>query len=160
MPSRGCLQQGQTTVHLNSLSAPLGVSLSCRITTLVSGKTPPLSASLRKRRAELIYPSITSLAKILALFGGLLFLRDFCIRRWIMRPFRNKHSISPFFHSFNRFSRHSWWSLAFDFWPGFWSLTAKRTIVAFRARCCMIVPLFQSSMCLVGWSKKSRLVFP
>ena len=119
-------------------------SLSCRITSSVSGKTPPLSASLRKRRAELICPSITSLAKILALFGGSLFLRDFCIRRWIMRPSRNKHSISPFFHGFNRFSIHSWWSLAFDFWLGFWSPTAKRTMVAFRARYCMIVPLFQS----------------
>ena len=134
-------------------------SLSCRITSSVSGKTPPLSASLTKRRAELICPSITSLAKILALFGRSPFLCDFCIRRWIMRP-RNKHSISPFFHSFDRFSRHSWWSLAFDFWLGFWSPTAKRTIAAFRARCCTIVPLFQSSICLVNWSMKSRPVFP
>ena len=37
-------------------------SLSCRITSSVSGKTPPLSASLRKRRAELICPSLLYLA--------------------------------------------------------------------------------------------------
>ena len=42
-------------------------SLSCLTTSSVSGNTPPLSSALRYRRAELIWPSMTSLTTLLTI---------------------------------------------------------------------------------------------
>ena len=45
-------------------------SCSCAMTSSVSGSTPPLVLSLRKRSAEFIWPSSTSLVNTFALSGG------------------------------------------------------------------------------------------
>ena len=88
------------------------------MTSSVSGSTPPLVLSLRKRSAEFIWPSSTSLVNTFDLSGGSVDL-SFPIRLWIIRPSRNNLLISPSFHWTRRFDNSSWCSLALDLGLGF-----------------------------------------
>ena len=67
-------------------------------------------------------------------------------------PSCNTSVILPSFHSANLFAKHSWWSLALDFWLGFCSPTTRRTKAAFKAICWLSTLLFQSFKCFVSWS--------
>ena len=73
----------------------------CNMTSSVKESTSPLVVSLRKRSAELIRPSSTSLAKTLDLSGGSDAL-SFSIRPWIILPSRNNLLISPCLQSIRR----------------------------------------------------------
>ena len=127
----GYLQLGQRPEIPAGPPVDSGLSWRWLITSSVRGRIPPESCSLRYRRAEFIRPSNTRFAKILALFG-VSFLRGFVRRFCIIRPSRRSISISPSFHRANLLDEHSWWSFAFEPWPGFCSASAKRTMVAVR----------------------------